>query len=545
MLLRGLRCADADPRRRATGDRVNAPARARRLHPPPLPSADRLYAERCRRKFSYFVREAWKEIEQGRPVGFDGGYLDVICDHAEATYRGAIKNCVVNVINRSLKSQVASVFLNAWIWINNPAERVLSGAWQEDLAIRDARKTRELVTSAWYERIKRDVFGDRAWSLVGDQNQKQFFENTAGGYRQTTHVGGGTGKGGDFLIGDDLLGIDQSRSDVETESAREWVLRTFMGRRNNPQTSRVFVVGHRLRTDDPYGALIAKRELGFVHVPLPLEFDPGEKRPPTPIEWVDRRKEKGESLCPDRWGPAEIEQAKAMFEDLYEAIANQRPSATKHRPIKPEYIKRYTTLPAKLRIVDTWDTSFKGMDVTQRGAKRSRTAGLKLGFDQANVNVYFLGHWCDFADFNDQQDQITAMADETPGRVDTLWIEAEANGDALISVFKKLHRTFTDSDGRTRTRPIATHVLGSRPEKSKYLRLLACSRFFREGRVWFPPDDAFPWVAGLVRRLTEFPSVEFDDEIDALSQALREEWLPKDEDDTTGGGEKLKASVRW
>lgn len=513
---------------------MNAPARARRLHPPPLPSTERLYAERCRRSLSYFVQEAWKEIEQGEPVGFNGGYLDTICDHAAATFRGIIRNCVVNVINRSLKSQIASVFLPAWVWLNKPSERILSAAWEEALAIRDTRKTRVLLATPWYEMLKRTIFGADAWTIAADQNQKQFYENTAGGYRQATFVGGGTGKGGDFLIGDDLLSIDHSRSDVETKSAQEWVLRTFMGRRNNNTVkSRVFVAGHRLRPDDPYGVLLSKASLRVVHVPLPLEFDPAERLPPNVIGWSDPRTEPGQPLCPERWGPEEIAEAKDLYEDLYDAIANQKPSSSKSKPIKPEYIQRYTTLPPRLRIVQSWDTSFKGLDPTQKKVKRSRTAGLTWGFDlegpgRRGLYAYLLDWWCDFADFNEQQDQIRAMHERWP-ETDTTWIEDEANGSALITVFQKEYR----------------NVLPSLPTKSKYLRLLAVSRYFRSGNVLLPDDDAFPWVAGYVRRLLSFPSSDFNDEVDATSQVLKEEWLPKDLAPLTDGGEKLKASVRW
>lgn len=508
---------------------MTSPALARRA--PTLASPEAIEAERCRRSLKFFVQAAWSQIEQDTPIGFNGGYLDIICDHAQATFEGRIKNCVVNVINRSLKSQIASVFLPAWVWLVKPSERMLSAAWEDELAIRDSRKARELISTPWYEGIKRKLFGDATWSLVKDQNQKQFYENTAGGYRQSTHVGGGTGKGGDFCIGDDLLSIDHSRSDVETASACAWVLRTFFGRRNSPRRSRVFVVGHRLREDDPYGALLSKPALKFVHVPLPLEFDPTERRPATPIGYVDPRTEVGASLCPERWGPEEIEQAKEANGDLYEAIANQRPSNALHKPIKMEWLQRFGHVPvhSTMRIVQTWDTSFKGMDPTQKKAKRSRTCGLVWGF--VGGTAYGpLDYVCEHMDFNQQADALREMRLKWP-ETGTTWIEDEANGAALVS-------SLSLEEGMTGLIPVV-------PKGSKYLRLIAVSRFFRFGKIWLPPDQYAPWVPGYIKRLTDFPSVLFDDEIDATSQVFKAEWLPDDPDEDNSSYLQGWAKPKW
>ena len=61
------------------------------------------------------------------------------------------------------------------------------------------------------------------FTLAGDQNAKQRYENDKTGYRLATSVGGtATGEGGSRLLLDDPHSAQEAQSDAFREAAVEW-----------------------------------------------------------------------------------------------------------------------------------------------------------------------------------------------------------------------------------------------------------------------------------------------------------------------------------
>lgn len=153
-----------------------------------------LRAERSRRSLSYFIRQAWSQVE---PVEFVAGWhLEAIAEHLQAVSRGEIRRLVINIPPGHMKSLSVGVFWPAWTWIERPELRYLFTSYAQDLVHRDSRKCRTVLSSPWY----RERWGDR-FRLLADQNQKGRFDNDRGGYRIATSVGGAaTGEGGDVIV---------------------------------------------------------------------------------------------------------------------------------------------------------------------------------------------------------------------------------------------------------------------------------------------------------------------------------------------------------
>lgn len=488
-----------------------------------IPDADLLERELARRKMSWFVRHMYPELATGTDLAW-GWYLDAICDHLDAVASGEILRICINVLNRALKSQVASVCFPAFCWIDRPWLRILSSSHSNDLAVEQTWASRQLMRSDRYQALAVQANGQPSFQFTGDQNTKEFYANDRGGRRMATQVGGGTGKGGHLVMVDDPLSIDQAFSDHANYIANRWLFKTLWTRQDDPLATRFAVIMHRLRRDDQTAEAM-RLDLGFEVLSLPLEYDPAKARRATSIGWTDPRTVAGESLNPKRWPPATIDERKRTDGDLFHAICNQDPVASGSKPLKAEWFsRRWTSLPAKFdRVVLTWDTSFKGMDPTKPKAKRSRTAGFCLGL--AGADVYVLDHHCEILDFIGQEEAITAMAQRWPA-ASTKLIEDEANGAALITTL-----------GRT-----IPGIVGVIPRGSKYMRLVAVAPFFRALNILFPPDEAAPWVPGCVQRFSDYPSVEWDDEIDAMSQGLKELLLPETpEDDDEQAAQDLLA----
>ena len=142
-----------------------------------------------------FAKQAWHVVEPKTPF-IDGWHLHAICEHLEAVSAGQIKNLLINIPPRFMKSLAVCVFFPAWEWIQNPSLRYLISSYAEQLSKRDSVKTRRLVQSLWYQAR----WGDR-FQISSDQNEKMRFENDKSGYRIATSVNGmGTGEGGDRII---------------------------------------------------------------------------------------------------------------------------------------------------------------------------------------------------------------------------------------------------------------------------------------------------------------------------------------------------------
>jgi hypothetical protein len=151
---------------------------------------DEIARERATRSLREFVCQAWPIVEPANPF-VPGWHIDVIIDHIEAVSGGEIRNLLINVPPRHMKSLLISVFWPAWEWIRWPKRRWLYSSYGSHLSIRDSVKCRRLIESPWY----RSRWG-RVFSLTGDQNAKMRFDNDRSGYRLSTAVGGSvTGEG--------------------------------------------------------------------------------------------------------------------------------------------------------------------------------------------------------------------------------------------------------------------------------------------------------------------------------------------------------------
>jgi len=160
-----------------------------------LPVSQVVQAERARKSFALFAKEAWHVIEPGRPyVG--GWHLDAIAEHLEAVTHGYIKKLLVNMPPRHGKSTYIDVLWSVWLLLNKPSTRLLCGSYALNLATRDNIKARRLIRSNWFQARYGNVF-----TLTHDQNAKMKFETDQLGYRMVTSVGSGTtGEGGDILL---------------------------------------------------------------------------------------------------------------------------------------------------------------------------------------------------------------------------------------------------------------------------------------------------------------------------------------------------------
>jgi hypothetical protein len=274
--------------------------------------------EHASRRLGEFVRQGWPIIEPSTPF-VPGWHIDAIIEDLEAISFGLIRNLLINVPPRHMKSLLVSVLWPACEWIRWPERRFLYSSYASSLSIRDSVKCRRLIESSWYQ----ERWGDR-YALTGDQNTKGRFENDRSGYRLSTSVGGAaTGEGGDRVVCDDPHNVQEAESDSVRKATLDWWDIVMSTRVNDPRTAAKVVVMQRCHQRDLSGHLLEQG--GWEHLCLPAEYEkPGCS---TLIGWSDPRAEQTELLWPERFGPEEMESLKRSL-GSYAAAGQlqQRPS---------------------------------------------------------------------------------------------------------------------------------------------------------------------------------------------------------------------------
>jgi len=115
-------------------------------------------AEFYRRDLREFVAAAWPIVE---PKQFKSNWhLDAICDHLAYVTFGDIRNLMINIPPRQTKSLTASVLWPVWEWLLDPGVQFLFASYAQELAIRDAVKSRRLIESAW---LRNDIQAPSTW----------------------------------------------------------------------------------------------------------------------------------------------------------------------------------------------------------------------------------------------------------------------------------------------------------------------------------------------------------------------------------------------
>ena len=287
-----------------------------------------------------FITMAWPVVEPATPF-ISGWHLDAICEHLMAVTRGEIRNLLINIPPRHMKSLAVGVFWPAWEWTTAPHRRWLFASYALSLSERDSLRCRRLIESPWYQRH----WGDR-FALCGDQNTKLRYENNHAGHRIATSVGAAaTGEGGDYVVVDDPHNVIERESDAARIAALMWWDETMSTRLNNPKTGAKIIVMQRIHEKDLSGHVL--QQGGYIHLNLPAEFELSRRCVTvigidSPRSWSDPRGTDGDLLWEQRIGDREIADFKVRLgPEGYAGQFQQRPSPAGGGRFKAEWFRYY------------------------------------------------------------------------------------------------------------------------------------------------------------------------------------------------------------
>lgn len=486
------------------------------LHPPPLVE---IKTERARRHLYEFVKQAWHVVEPNTPF-IGNWHIEAICLHLEALVRTVtgqtrdddpkIRNLLINMPPRMMKSLTVSVFFPAWAWIDHPHLRFLYASYSQDLATDHSVATRRVIESDWYQ----ERWGDR-FQLAGDANLKTKFDNDHRGSRQSTSVGGtGTGKGGDIVVVDDPHNVKEAESDTIRQAALDWWDKTMSTRLNDAKRGGRVIVMQRVHEDDLSGHVIEQG--GYEHLCLPMEYVPTDHT--TVIGWSDPRTELGELLAPERFGEAEVIEAKRRMGSLaYAGQMQQEPAPADGEMFKRDWWRRYRSLPVDVdnttqlvRVELVLDSAFKD------GVANDFSVYALWGATAAG-SAYLIRVWrhkLQFPALIQLGHDAHAWARQAfPTIAIPMVIEDKASGQSAIQVFRSPYHT---EHGVLPALPVVPHPVPA--NLSKTARAEGITPFVEGGRTLIP-DDA-EWLDDWLAEHQKFPNGAHDDQVDTTAIAL-------------------------
>lgn len=464
-------------------------------------------AEQARRSLRRFVEHAWPCVEPDTPF-VPNWHIDLLCQALQNVTAGEIQRLLINVPPGCMKSLIVSVFWPAWEWATNPSLRYLVASYGSHLTIRDNLRVRSVIRSDWYQRYFAVTFSS-------DQNAKERFDTTAGGWRIATSVGGvGTGEHPDRIIIDDPHTADQARSDQERQTALDWFDRTISSR-GVARNARRVVIMQRLHEQDLSGHLLDLG--GWTHICWPMRFDPQV------ASADDRRTTAGDLLWPalfsqDKLRPLELELGPYGVAGQMQ----QRPAPEGGGLFRCEWFDYVDAPPVDCQYVRGWDTA-----ATENGG--DFTAGVKLGYSPSSKLFYVAdvkrGQWSPKT--VDAEILLTAQAD---GRNCRQREEEErgASGKAVIGNRLFMLRGYDyagvsiSGDKVTRARPFRSQCEG---RNVKLVR--------------------GPWNAPYLQELSVFPAGAHDDQVDASSCAFNDLVVHQPKDVVASVGAKPARDASW
>ena len=477
-----------------------------------------LRKQKCEDSLAYFTQQAWHIIEPSTPLLWNW-HLDTICGYLEGCYHRKINRLIINVPPGSLKSILVSVMFPAWVWIKDASQRFLGVSNIQDLAIRDATRTKRIITDEWYQ---------ERWplELKTDQNAKTNYENSKSGFRislgMTANI---TGKRGDIILIDDPHDATSVMSDVQRESVLETYDTKLSSRINNHEQSVIILIMQRLHHLDLAGHLLAKKRTRWVHVCIPMRFekeityDAGLAlfRP----ELNDPREE-GELLFPKLFPEENVKQ---LEEDMGEFIAagqlQQRPSVKGGGILKQHWFRIWPDdqpFPECDHIWTSWDTAYSEKDMASNSYSACTEWGLFWNPHQQRDCLILLNVWYDQVDYPTLRRKAKQLEEEL--KPDCHLIEKKASGQSLIQDLKQAN--------------IAIKTYS--PDKDKIARAYSVQAMLESGQIYIPDRK---WAHHFTHLLSTFPTgkPESNDLTDTFTQAciyVRNRWYvthPEDKED--------------
>jgi predicted phage terminase large subunit-like protein len=444
-----------------------------------------------------FIAEFWDVLEPKKDLKF-GWALLAMCRHLTAVSEGLIQFLLMTVPPGMMKSLLL-VFWTAWEWgpLGRPDIQVLATSYSQPNVLRDNVKLRRLIESEKFQTL---------WPLAlrDDQNAKGKFENTGSGFSEARPFSSMTGGRGDRVKVDDPHSTETAESETERATTVRIFREGITDRLNDSATSAIVIIMQRLHEQD-VAAVALELDIGFVHLNLPMEFDP-ERACRTYVGgelfFEDPRTAEGELLFPERFPAAEIERLKrAKGSYAYSGQYQQRPTPRTGGMFQRGDFEIVDAVPAGSVRCRAWDFA---ATVPKPGKQPDWTVGLKMAWHSGTFYVEDVrrDRW-------------------SPGDVEKN-LKATASQDGLEVRIRipEDPGAAGKADAATKIKLLAGYdVTAVRPTGEKSVRAKPASAQAEAGNVKLIRAK---WNDTFLDEVCSFPNAQHDDQVDAFADALNE-----------------------
>ena len=293
----------------------------------------------------------------------------------------------------------------------------------------------------------------------------------------------------DVLVHNCIIIDDPIRSaaDAESQTVRDALWEWYQGTlrtRLEPGGSMI-VTATRWHQDDLTGRLLAAEAAGgeqWRHLHMPAISDAGE------------------ALWPERWPLDALELIRsAVGPRVFEAQYQGRPSPAEGDTLKRQWWKFWSERPALTSfdsLIQSWDMTFRE---TARGSFVVGQVWGAIGADR-----YLLAQTRLRTDFPGSVAAMRELSADWPLTREKL-VENKANGPAIVATLQH------EIPG----------LIEVQPEGGKEARANAVAWQIEAGNVYLPDPKRHPWVTDFIEECAAFPNGANDDQVDAMTQALR------------------------
>lgn len=433
------------------------------------------------RQYSRTVTPSWN---------WDWPHLVMIDGVLDKVISGELKRVIIACPTRIGKTEKVNVRFPACYLELFPDAPIILGGYNEKFAMRLSRKI---------QRIAKDRIPMSSRTSASD------WETAEGGGVRAAGVGVGVAglPAKLILIDDPIKNREDAYSQAHRDKVWEWYTEDMFPRLE-PDGAIVITMARR-HEDDLVGRILASDDgpnWTVIRLPALAEEDDPLGRAP------------GEALCPDRFDEAAYARMRmVMGEVSFSGLQQQRPTPASGLIFQSDQIRYYTTPDKPIMEKDgtmvpvlpqgRWDDIFQSWDMSFKDKTASDPISGQV-WSRKGVDAYFLDRVGGRRSFTNSLTEVRTMSKKHPKALLKL-VEDKANGPAVISALK--------------------HELGGfkavEPDGDKVSRAWAVTPLYEGGNVWFPHPKIAPWVPKVINQMIQFPFGANDDDVDAMTQALR------------------------
>lgn len=425
----------------------------------------------------------------------NSGFSAAVCAALDAfiddTFAGKRPIVVLQAPPQHGKSEIVSRKLPAFLLGRFPDIRVGAASYSDELAGAMAQDVRRNLASDEHIRLFPNITGRQRYAInrIGEFTAP----GGAGGYLGVGVGAGLTGRPIDIgIIDDPVKNEKEALSPTTKENHWNWYQTVFTTRLSENSGQIVMATSW---AEDDLPARICNHFKGDPRLTV-LRFPA-----------INLQGEVGfnpnlhaGALVPELKSLEFLYEVKSLFSEYWwAALYQQCPRAVGGNVFKESGLRYYLPkdIPAKFdKMIASWDCTFKDSDCSDF------VVGQVWG--KVGANSYLLAQVRARMSFTKTVSEVIKLRNSWP-RIKEILIEDKANGPAVIDTLKAS----------------VPGIIPIEPDGSKLARAHAVTSYWESGNVWLPHPDAADWVKDFVGEVTGFPASANDDQVDAMTQALR------------------------